>query len=55
MPCKTPEEGIVTLGETPQNKTPLFGAFRDRVKFIASDFDEPLQDFAEYITDDERD
>lgn len=55
MPCKTPEEGIVTFGEAPQNKTPLFGAFKDRVNFIAPDFDEPLEDFAEYITDDERD
>ena len=30
-------------------KVPLFGALRDKIKFIASDFDEPSEDFAEYM------
>ena len=30
-------------------KVPLFGALKDKIKFIASDFDEPLSDFAEYM------
>ena len=30
-------------------KVPLFGAFKDKIKFIAPDFDEPLEDFAEYM------
>ncbi len=30
-------------------KTPLFGALKDKIKFIAPDFDEPLEDFAEYM------
>ena len=30
-------------------KVPLFGALKDKIKFIASDFDEPLADFAEYM------
>ena len=30
-------------------KIPLFGALKDKIKFIASDFDEPLEDFAEYM------
>ena len=30
-------------------KIPLFGALKDKIKFISSDFDEPLEDFAEYM------
>ena len=30
-------------------KIPLFGALKDKIKFIAPDFDEPLGDFAEYM------
>ena len=30
-------------------KIPLFGALKDKIKFIASDFDEPLEVFAEYM------
>ena len=30
-------------------KTPLFGVLKDKIKFIAPDFDEPLSDFAEYM------
>ena len=30
-------------------KIPLFGALKDKIKFIAQDFDEPLEDFAEYM------
>jgi len=30
-------------------KIPLFGALKDKIKFIAPDFDEPLEDFAEYM------
>ena len=30
-------------------ETPLFGALKDKIKFIAPDFDEPLEDFAEYM------
>ena len=30
-------------------KVPLFGVLKDKIKFIASDFDEPLSDFAEYM------
>ena len=30
-------------------KVPLFGALKDKIKFIAPDFDEPLEDFAEYM------
>lgn len=30
-------------------KVPLFGALKDKIKFIAPDFDEPMADFAEYM------
>ena len=30
-------------------KIPLWGALKDKIKFIAPDFDEPLEDFSEYM------
>ena len=30
-------------------KTDFFGSFKDKIKFIAPDFDEPIEDFAEYM------
>ena len=36
-------------GVQSREKVPLFGAFKDKIKFIAPDFDEPLEDFAEYM------
>lgn len=30
-------------------KVPLFGALKDKIKYVAPDFDEPLEDFAEYM------
>ena len=30
-------------------KVPLFGALKDKIKFVAPDFDEPLEDFAGYM------
>ena len=35
--------------DAPSQKMPLFGALKDKIKFIAPDFDEPLEDFAEYM------
>jgi len=43
-------EYAVMHGDSPSGgKVPLFGAFKDKIKFIAPDFDEPLEDFAEYM------
>ena len=37
-------------GDVPSGgRVPLFGVFKDKIKFIAPDFDEPLEDFAEYM------
>ena len=36
-------------GVQSREKVSLFGAFKDKIKFIAPDFDEPLEDFAEYM------
>ena len=33
----------------PTRKVSLFGALKDKIKFISPDFDEPLEDFAEYM------
>lgn len=30
-------------------KVPFFGALKGKIKYIAPDFDEPLEDFAEYM------
>ena len=30
-------------------KIDFFGALKDKIKFIAPDFDEPIEDFAEYM------
>ena len=30
-------------------KVPLFGALKGKINYIAPDFDEPLEDFAEYM------
>jgi len=30
-------------------KIDLFGSLKDKIKFIAPDFDEPIEDFAEYM------
>ena len=35
--------------EPPAGKVPLFGALKGKIKYIAPDFDEPLEDFAEYM------
>ena len=32
----------------PQKKS-YFGALKDKISYIAPDFDEPLEDFAEYM------
>ena len=32
----------------PQKKS-MFGALKDKISYIAPDFDEPLEDFAEYM------
>ena len=32
----------------PQKKS-MFGALKDKISYIAPDFDEPLDDFAEYM------
>ena len=52
MSQKSPEASSVGTDEKPRKysfKTPLFGALKDKIKFIAPDFDEPLEDFAEYM------
>ena len=36
-------------GVAQTEKIPLFGALKDKIKFIAPDFDEPLEDFSEYM------
>ena len=39
-------------GGVPQPQTAkidFFGSLKDKIKFIAPDFDEPLEDFAEYM------
>ncbi len=48
---KTTDTSIIdNHGDVPSGgKVPLFGAFKDKIKFIAPDFDEPLEDFAEYM------
>ena len=36
--------------ESPRvEKVPLFGSLKNEIKFIAADFDEPVEDFAEYM------
>lgn len=42
------ESGNPASGNPPR-KIPLFGALKDKIKFISPDFDEPLEDFAEYM------
>lgn len=32
-----------------QQKKSMFGALKDKISYIAPDFDEPLEDFAEYM------
>ena len=52
MSQKALETSAVGADEKPSKynyKTPLFGALKDKIKFIAPDFDEPLEDFAEYM------
>ncbi len=34
--------------EAPEKKS-YFGALKDKISYIAPDFDEPLEDFAEYM------
>ena len=48
---KTTDTSIIdNHGDGPSGgKLSLFGAFKDKIKFIAPDFDEPLEDFAEYM------
>ena len=49
----TPPSGRAGRRSKPRSprkrKIPLFGALKDKIKFIAPDFDEPLEDFAEYM------
>lgn len=33
----------------PRNRQAVFGALKNKIKYIAPDFDEPLDDFAEYM------
>ena len=51
LPQKTADTSIIdNRDDVPSGgKVPLFGAFKDKIKFIAPDFDEPLEDFAEYM------
>ncbi len=42
------------LSKKEKNKPPVprksyFGALKDKISYIAPDFDEPLEDFAEYM------
>ena len=36
-------------GGTKEKSKDFFGSLKDKIKFIAPDFDEPIEDFAEYM------
>jgi hypothetical protein len=43
-------DGKSGRGYQPQAaKIDFFGSLKDKIKFIAPDFDEPIEDFAEYM------
>ena len=44
-----PRSSVSSRSRSRAKKVPLFGALKNKIKFIASDFDEPLADFAEYM------
>ena len=50
QPHATPADDASTQEpETPAGRVSLFGALKDKITFISPDFDEPLEDFAEYM------
>ncbi len=48
-PAVVSVQGLESARRKYRCSAPLFGALKDKIKFIASDFDEPLADFAEYM------
>ena len=44
-----PRSRVSSRSRERTKKVPLFGALKDKINFISSDFDEPLADFAEYM------
>jgi hypothetical protein len=43
-------DGAVPASPThPKQRVSMFGALRGKIHYIAPDFDEPLEDFAEYM------
>ena len=39
----------VSISHASNNKKSYFGALKSKINYIAPDFDEPLEDFAEYM------
>ncbi|MBP5174359.1 MAG: DUF2281 domain-containing protein [Treponema sp.] len=44
-----PDDEAETNTATPSSNMSQFGSLRDRIKYVAPDFDEPIDDFAEYM------
>ena len=43
------DRGKNSVSHPKTGKIDFFGSLKDKIKFIAPDFDEPLEDFAEYM------
>ena len=51
VPCEVPEGPVIltyTPAKTEQQKTPIFGCLKGQI-WMSDDFDEPLEDFKDYM------